>query len=367
MVSSKNTFPKSTQPNSDVSWAWSYHSRASAGAPSTAGSTYTSDPNADTFPSAPTVPPTRKEYFRMFSFVGAYLLFIFGVVSAVWVIQSPFEWANRLVLAIVCVVSAFVRVLLGSWLLKAAGARLALVFIQVDILSLSVVGFFVLVSPTAFTMKALQTDLSYEPLSTDVVRVVFTGAAIKEVGKFLCYITPFLLGQIKCVSHLLYTGVIAGAMSMLYTDILTNADISVTWSRFTISVLYTMLYTLWTSMGCAIVCSIMQKKIFRWLSPLVIIIPILLHSGYIFSIAGREFGWIWAAITISYWIGSAIILKYILARVMPLSALSRRRYAPSTVLVGIKEESVNMTTFEEEVQPDDIPTTNPSTLVSSIV
>jgi hypothetical protein len=338
MMTSKTQGADTSGFASNITRGWSVYSQSTNVNASSIASGYTSDPNATTFPSAPNVSPTKREYVRMYSFISLYLLVVLGLLAGVWVIQEPHLWQNRLILTVVCISSAVFRVLLGSWLLKAAGARLALIFVEVDILALSVVGFFVLVAPTSFTIKALQTDLAYSSLSTELFGIIVTGATIKEVGKFLCYIVPFLLGQIECVSHLLFTGIIAGAMGMLYTDILTNTDISITWSRFTVSVLYTMLYTLWTSMGCTIVCLMAQRRISKWFSPLVLVVPILFHAGYLLAISGQDFDWKWALITVSYWIVSAVVLKLMLAPVMPLDALFRERYAPSTVMVAISEE-----------------------------
>jgi hypothetical protein len=273
------------------------------------------DPNSTTFLAVPPQPPTRLDYKRMLSFVSLYLVVVFIACVLIWVIQDPLKWKQRLLFCTSSILEALARVILASWWLKAAGPRLALVFVEIDVLSLSVVGFFTLVFPSL--TGAMQYNLVDSSLTGAVIKTIVIGAAIKEAGKFLCYGIPLLLGQVSNASHLLFTAAIAGALGLLYTDMLTN-DTEYDAAKFTMGLLYTMMYTLWTSIGCSILCHIKQNRISIWFSPFILIVPVIFHSCYLFAIAGWPFGWAWAGISAGYWLLSAVCLKVSLGPVLPM-------------------------------------------------
>lgn len=276
------------------------------------------DPNAATFPSIPPTPPTKQDYIRMISFVSLYLVVVFIVCVLIWVIQDSVMWKQRLLFCTTSIFEALLRVILGAWWLKAAGPRLALIFVEVDVLTLSVVGFVTLVFKSM--TGAMQYNLVDSSLTGEVIKTIFVGATIKESGKFFCYLVPMLLGQINSASHLLFTAAIAGALGILYADMFTS-DTTYDAPKFVMGLLYTMMYTLWTSMGCTVLCHIKQKRWSIWLSPLILIIPIIFHSCYLMAIAGHAFGWGWAGISAGYWIFSAIVLRIMLGPVLPMNTL----------------------------------------------
>jgi len=283
------------------------------------------DPNGATFPSVPVIPPTKQDYKRMLSFVSLYLIVVFVACVLIWVIQDSQKWKQRLLFCTSSILEALGRVVLASWWLRAAGPKLALVFVEIDVLSLSVVGFFTLVFKSL--TGAMQYNLVDMSLTSPIIKTIVVGATIKETGKLLCYGIPLVLGQVDNASHLLFSAAIAGALGLLYTDMLTN-DTEYDAAKFTMGLLYTMMYTLWTSMGCTILCHIKQKRISVWLSPLVLAVPIVFHSCYLFAIAGWEFGWAWVGISAGYWIMSAICLKLILGPVLPMHVLFPKKKVP---------------------------------------
>jgi|LauGreDrversion4_2_1035121.scaffolds.fasta_scaffold102783_1 hypothetical protein len=277
-----------------------------------------SDPNAETFPSVPPTPPIKQDYIRMISFVSLYLAVVFVACVLIWVIEDSSKWKQRLLFCTTSIFEALLRVILGAWWLKAAGPRLALVFVEVDVLTLSVVGFFTLVLKSL--TGAMQYNLVDSALTGEVLKTIFVGATIKESGKFVCYLVPLLLGQINSASHLLFTAAIAGALGILYADMLTS-DTEYDAPKFVMGLLYTMMYTLWTSMGCTVLCQIKQKRWSIWFAPLILIIPIIFHSCYLMAIAGHAFGWGWAGISAGYWILSALVLRVLLGAVLPMNTL----------------------------------------------
>lgn len=254
----------------------------------------------------------------MISFVSLYLVVVFIACVVIWVIQDSTKWKQRLLFCTSSILEALARVVLGAWWLKAAGPRLALIFVEIDVLTLSVVGFFTLVFKSLTV--AMQYNLVDSALTGEVVKTIFVGATIKESGKFLCYLVPLVLGQINSASHLLFTAAIAGALGILYTDMLTN-DTDYDAAKFVMGLLYTMMYTLWTSMGCTILCHIKQKRLSWWFSPLILVVPIVFHSCFLIAIAGQPFGWGWAGTSAGYWLFSAIVLKFLLTKVLPMSLL----------------------------------------------
>ena len=254
----------------------------------------------------------------MISFVSLYLVAVFVVSVLIWVIQDSSKWKQRLLFCTTSIVEALLRVILGAWWLKAAGPRLALIFVEVDVLTLSVVGFFTLVFKSL--TGAMQYNLMDSSLTGEVIKTIFVGATIKESGKFLCYFIPLMLGQINSASHLLFTAAIAGALGILYADMFTS-DTEYDAPKFVMGLLYTMMYTLWTSMGCTVLCHIKQKRWSVWLAPLILIIPIIFHSCYLMAISGHPFGWGWAGISAGYWILSAIVLRIMLGSVLPMKTL----------------------------------------------
>lgn len=289
-----------------------------AGRSASKGSKDSRDPNAATFPSVPPTPPTKQDYIRMISFVSLYLVVVFVACVLIWVIEDSGKWKQRLLFCTTSIFEALLRVILGAWWLKAAGPRLALIFVEIDVLTLSIVGFFTLVFKSL--TGAMQYNLVDSSLTGEVVKTIFVGATIKESGKFLCYLVPLLLGQINSASHLLFTAAIAGALGILYADMLTS-DTEYDAPKFVMGLLYTMMYTLWTSMGCTVLCQIKQKRWSFWLSPLILIVPIIFHSCYLMAIAGHPFGWGWAGISAGYWIMSALVLRVMLGSVLPMNTL----------------------------------------------
>lgn len=96
---------------------------------------------------------------------------------------------------------------------------------------------------------------------------------------------------------------------MHYTDILRRCGDGYNWEKFLLSLLYTLMFTLWISMGCAILCQIKQVLLSINCAPLVLMVPIVCHSGYLMAVSGLTVGWLWALIVVVYWIISALVLK----------------------------------------------------------
>jgi hypothetical protein len=258
----------------------------------------------------------------MLLFVSIYLSFVFCASLGLWVFKDRSQLGARFVFTCVTVVEALLRVIIGAWWLKAASPRLALVFVEVDILTITVLGLLFSVFPGSF-VGSLQFQLTDTSLSDEVVLRIFAGASLKEASKFVCYILPTALGQVRCASHLMFTGLIAGALSMLYIDIFGGSGDGYNWEKFLLSLLYTLMYTLWTSMGCAILCRIKQGLFSIYRAPLVLIVPIVFHSGYLMAVSGQTVGWLWALIVVLYWIISALVLKSLLGRVWSYTANDR--------------------------------------------
>ena len=305
---------------------------------STASSVDRCDEYVAAFPSLPPNAPTGRDYKRMIAFVVSYLALVMATVVVFWVIHSKSQWDKRLILCTMCIVEALGRVLLASWWLSAATPKLALIFVEVDVFTLSLIALMKFVVPEDF-MRAFQFHLADEPiLSGGLVASIFVGAAFKETAKMLCYLIPLLLGQIRCVSHLLFTAAIAGALGVLYTDMMWTDPNESSFQQVSMGVLYTMMYTLWTSMGCTILCYILQGRGSWMWAPLVLLVPTIFHAGYLMAISGQEFGWFWAAIVISYWLVSGITLKFLLTPILPMKRLfGKGKQTPPVV---------------EEVKPD---------------
>jgi hypothetical protein len=116
----------------------------------------------------------------------------------------------------------------------------------------------------------------------------------------------------------LFTGATAGALSILYSNIFggLSPQKSQLGQTLLIGLTQMLMFTLWTSMGAAIVCHIKQQRLRIWWAPLALIVPVTFHAGYSFAIHGRSFDWSWALITIGYWLLSALVLKVLLTRVL---------------------------------------------------
>lgn len=308
---------------------------------STASSSDASCTDVSCFPALPPSLPTTRDYKRMISFVVLYLVLVLLVVVGAWVFRDSdsAQRIKRLVLCTMCVLEALGRVILASWWLRAASPKLALVFAEVDVLTLALMALMRFVVPSDF-MRTFQFQLTDEPsLSTELVGSIFAGAAFKEFGKMLCYLIPLFVGQIRCVSHLLFTAAIAGALGVLYSDIMWIDPNESSGQQIAMGLLYTMMYTLWTSTGCTILCYILQKRISVLFAPFVLLVPILLHAGYLLAIAGQGFGGVWAAIVIAYWIGSGIVLKLLLSPILPM----RRLFKSNQISEDVKPDIVGLT------------------------
>jgi hypothetical protein len=67
-----------------------------------------------------------------------------------WVLKDRSQSGARLVLTCVTVIEGLLRVIIGAWWLKAASPRRAQVFVEVDILTISVLGLLFSVFPGSF-------------------------------------------------------------------------------------------------------------------------------------------------------------------------------------------------------------------------
>jgi hypothetical protein len=175
------------------------------------------DPKSGSFPSRPENQPVRKDYLRMTLFVMVHLTVVLIVCGLAWVARGGQSWRDRLVFVSSSVAQALLRVTLAAWWLKAASPRLALVFAEIDAATLVLVG----VSSWAVPYiagGALQFELGQSVPLSDQVGKIFAVAALRETCKLLSYLIPLGFGQIKCASHLLFTGAIAGSLSSLYAD-----------------------------------------------------------------------------------------------------------------------------------------------------
>ena len=275
-----------------------------------------------TFPSLPAIHPSAQEYRRMIAFVLIYLAIVTCACIGLWVVPGGDAWSGRLLITSTSVLEALCRVVLAAWWLKAAAPRLALIFVEIDVVTLSLVALVGVLLPHSF-IGTLRFDLMEESLqsSPGLLPRIFAEAAIKESLKFICYMTPVLLKQVRCASDLLFTGAVAGALGVLYTDIFSAHPADAGWERIVMGILYTMLFTLWSSMGCALVCHLKQGRLSWVFAPLVLVVPITFHACYLMAVAGHEFGGVWAGIVIGYWILSAIVLKLLLTKVLPVNDL----------------------------------------------
>ena len=276
------------------------------------------DQNATTFPSRPENAPVRKDYVRMALFVLVHLFVVLLVCSLAWVARGGDKWGDRLVFVSSSVAQALLRVTLAAWWLKAASPRLALVFAEIDAATLALVGGTCLVMPY-IAGGALQFELGQATGFSQQVGKIFAVATLREACKLLSYLLPLWFGQVKCASHLLFTGAIAGSLSSLYADMFTAQPSTSTsvWHFVAIGFLYTMMYSLWTSMGAALICHIKQKRLgIRWI-PTVLIVPVIFHAGYLMAVYGQTFGWQWALISTGYWLVSAVVLRAMLVQVLP--------------------------------------------------
>jgi len=107
---------------------------------------------------------------------------------------------------------------------------------------------------------------------------------------------------------------------MLYTDILSGCGDGYNWEKFLLSLLYTLMFTLWISMGCAILCQIKQVLLSINCAPLVLMVPIVFHSGYLLAVSGLTVGWLWSLIVVLCWNISALVWKGLLGRVCSYTA-----------------------------------------------
>ncbi len=271
---------------------------------------------SSSFPTSCDILPTKKEFSRMILFVSVHLVLVLALCCVFWVPRGGDNWSSRFIFSGCSVVEALLRVAFASWWLKAASLKLALVFTEIDVVTLIVVGLSSLFLP-ALSQSQILNPVPPGPFGA-AVSTIFLSATVRETCKFVGYIIPFVFRQTRCASHLLFAGATSGALNMLYGDIFSGLEPenSTLWQLIVVSLLYTMMFTLWTSMGAAILCQIKQKRLRVLWSPLVLIVPIFFHAGYLMAVFDRTFSWQWALITISYWVVSGVSLKFILTGVM---------------------------------------------------
>lgn len=267
--------------------------------------------------------PTSKDFFRMMAFVTAYLLFVFVLCLSFWVVRSPGDSLAKFVIVSTSITEAIVRVVIVSWLLKIASARMALVFVEIDLITVSTMALLNFALPRP-VIGSLQFQIAFSPMDMDGIFKMILGASIKELLKVICYLIPLVLGQTRSAFELLFTSAVAGSLSMLYSDILVDFDVSGAWQKVVMGVLYTFLFPLWTSLGCSILCHIKRNSLKLIWAPMVLVVPVSFHSLYLLSTAPFPFGWAWAGIVVGFWVVSALILA---------ASLSKLRLVPQ--LIGV--------------------------------
>lgn len=272
-------------------------------------------PSAASFPALPQHMPNGKDFKKMVLFVSVHLLTILVICVSFWVPRGGEGWGSRLAFVACAVVEAFLRVILASWWFRAASPRLALVFVEIDFLTLAMVGLASLGGRYLISMQ----HITYAPssLSRDA-GYILVGAVIRESINLVSYCIPLGFKQVRCASHLLFSGATAGALNMLYSYIFSgfNPENSELWKTLLMGLTQMLMFTLWTSMGAAIVCHIKQQRLRIWWAPLALIVPVTFHAGYYFAIYGRSCDWLWALISVGYWLLSAIVVKLMLTDVL---------------------------------------------------
>jgi hypothetical protein len=278
--------------------------------------------NKSDFPFLPDILPTKREYNRMILFVSAHLVVVLVLCGTLWVPRGGDGWVDRLVFASCSVIEALLRVVAASWWLYAASSKFALVFLEIDFVTLALVGL-----SSLFMPSLLGSCLQYQhasPPSTggtslsDAALGIFLSSSVGESLKLIGYMIPFALRQIRCSSHLLFAGTTAGALNLLYGDMFSGFKPESTsmWILIIVSLLNTLMFTLWTSMGTALLCQIVRNRLAIYWCPLVLLVPVIFHSCYLIAVFGEVLGWRWAVITIAYWIVSGVALKLSLAGTM---------------------------------------------------
>lgn len=250
--------------------------------------------------------PKKRDYVRMTCFLLAHLSFVFVVCLIAWVLRID-NWMGRLLFVASSVVGALIRVVLSSLWLRAASPRLALIFLEIDLCSLCLVALIQLSFPLFLNSRS--------PLESTILM-----ATLDESVKFICYLLPLVLRQVRNISHLLFCAAVAGAMSLMYSEILLSrfSDAKIG-HQILASIIYSLVYPLWSLLGCGILCHILLRRI-SWLwAPFVFLVPVVLNAGYLVAVSQFSFSWEWVLITLAFWICSGIVLNWVLRPLLPVS------------------------------------------------
>lgn len=250
--------------------------------------------------------PKKRDYVRMTCFLLAHLSFVFVVCLIAWVLRID-DWMGRLLFVAASVIGALIRVVLSSLWLRAASPRLALIFLEIDLCSLCLVALIHLSFPLFLHFRT--------PLESS-----FLIATLDESVKFVCYLLPLVLRQVRNISHFLFCAAVAGAMSLMYWEILLSrfSDEKIG-HQILASIIYSLVYPLWSLLGCGMLCHILLKRI-SWLwAPFVLLVPVVLNAGYLVAVSPFRFGWEWVFITLAFWICSGIVLNWVITPLLPVS------------------------------------------------
>ena len=289
--------------------------------------------NSANFPYVSGVPPTKRDYSRMMMFVSVHLALVLLLCCTFWVPGGGDEWYYRLIFASCSVLEALLRVVVATWWFQSASVKLALVFMEIDLVTLTLVGLGWLIIPSVASVS-LQYKLKNPESGVtllDSLGVIAQTVTLRETCKVIGFLIPLAFKQIRCSSHLLFAGATAGALNLLYSDIISGfkPEESTLGHVIVIGLMLALLYTLWTSMGAAILCQIKMNRISIYWCPMVLIVPVVFHAMYLVAIFGQGFGWQWAIISVAYWMVSGVALKLMLTGVMPAPDSNKSAFVSS--------------------------------------
>jgi hypothetical protein len=259
--------------------------------------------NKLTFPAVSDKPATKRDYVQMMLFVFCHVLVVIVPIVVFWVPKRQSNWVSRLLFAIIVGIGTLIQVGVSSWWFKSASLTLGLIFTGTDFVMLSLVALFVSVIQPYIDMSSIPGILIY--------------ATITETIKLLGYGIPLSFKLISCGSHLLFTAGTVGALNFLYSTLFSGfkrEDIPL-WESVVSVILHIFLYSLWPLIGASILLGIKRGNLrVSYFAPLVLVIPIIFHAGYLLAVQNQSYNWLWAIITVAFWVATGIALKILLSK-----------------------------------------------------